>query len=378
MGSGGVVAVLFGGRDATGAVLADTWWLHPSTTSWTLLAGGPAARVGGVFAHGLTGVPLVLFGGRDASGGVLGDTWSFDPSAVPQWQQVTTAVAPPPRTGHAMAGFGDANRGVVLFGGVDAAGNLLDDTWVLTRPPGGAPQWAVASPAARPSPRRDHAMVGAWHRGRVQLFGGEDATGVRGDSWEWDGTTWTAMITVGSPTPRAGASFVDARQYAAPAPWQGTLFGGRDGGGQALGDTWQVRSTAPATTSSFASFPPGITLQAFGPPWLPSAFTVQLGGLVTMYLPHLIAGFSNTTSSLGPLPLSLGPALHGAVLLVDPVVLLPFPGNGVSFTTQTIGLPPTPALAGTRLYLQGIAWTLGFSGGQWLVSNGLDCQLGWL
>jgi len=44
-------------------------------------------------------------------------------------------------------------------------------------------------------------------RGQVVLFGGLDANSkVLGDTWTWDGTTWTQKSPDTSPPARAGAA----------------------------------------------------------------------------------------------------------------------------------------------------------------------------
>jgi hypothetical protein len=71
-------------------------------------------------------------------------------------------------------------------------------------------------------------------RSRVVLFGGrtEDAL-LAGDTWEWDGESWTQMSNAG-PHARAehGLAFLPGRDRV-------TLFGGFAAGNGALGDTWE-------------------------------------------------------------------------------------------------------------------------------------------
>ena len=54
------------------------------------------------------------------------------------------------------------------------------------------PYWIQESPATSPSARSDHAMAYDAGHGQTVLFGGGDSTGdFLGDTWVWDGTTWT-------------------------------------------------------------------------------------------------------------------------------------------------------------------------------------------
>ena len=369
--------VLFGGRDANGAALGDAWvWEVGATPGWLTLASGPPARESAAFASRQSLGDAVLFGGRDANGAALGDTWFCSLLTVPVWTAASSAVSPPARHGHAMACLDQDSRRIVLFGGVDASGNHLDDTWILEQPSAGG-AWIQRSPVVRPSPRRGHVMRQASHRGRVQLFGGEGPGGLLGDTWEWDGTQWWPIATSGAPTPRADAVLVDAAHHPMASPWEGVLFGGRDASGP-LADVWHVASTSPARTTPFGG-PAGnlLSLSVGNPPWLGSSFTVQVNGpMAPILAPQLIAGFSNTTSPLGPLPLAIAP-LNGVTLLVDPVVLLPFPHAYAPFSYMPVSLPATPSLAGLHLYLQAIAYVPTLWTPQWGVSGGIDCELGW-
>ena len=78
--------------------------------------------------------------------------------------------------------------------GLDYTGAL----WVSTNPAAG---WVQAPSAGAPEPRSDPALAYEGSTGRVVLFGGEllgstSAAGeVMGDTWTWDGITWTAIAT---------------------------------------------------------------------------------------------------------------------------------------------------------------------------------------
>jgi hypothetical protein len=67
--------------------------------------------------------------------------------------------------------------------------------------------------------------------GNVVLFGGGTASTNFGDTWTWDGSTWTKQDAKTSPPARHSASMA----YDA-ATGNVVLFGGQ--GGVFLGDTW--------------------------------------------------------------------------------------------------------------------------------------------
>jgi hypothetical protein len=91
----------------------------------------------------------------------------------------------------------DAARGVtVLFGGRDAGG-FSGETWEWD-----GTAWTLRSTGG-PSARDRHAMAHDAARGVTVLFGGIDAGGFSGETWEWNGTTWALRATRG-PSPTGG------------------------------------------------------------------------------------------------------------------------------------------------------------------------------
>ena len=68
----------------------------------------------------------------------------------------------------------DSDRDVVvLFGGQDASGNVLDDTWEWD----GTTWLQVFSPGGPPTPRMDHAMIYDAASGNTIMHGGRDGNG---------------------------------------------------------------------------------------------------------------------------------------------------------------------------------------------------------
>jgi hypothetical protein len=162
----------------------------------------------------------ILFGGD--SGGFVNDTWEWsDSGAGYQWTLRSAGgptVQPSGRRGHALAARGTR---VVLFGGDNGAG-AVGDTWEWH---GNLSQWLqVQQTAQHPEARSDHAMSGDDRRQRVVLFGGLDSDeSPLADTWEWDGSTWTQLMTRGEPDRRSGHAMAydaDRRRV--------VLFGGID------------------------------------------------------------------------------------------------------------------------------------------------------
>jgi hypothetical protein len=73
-------------------------------------------------------------------------------------------------------------------------------------------------------------------RQRVVLFGGEGMNRTLNDTWEWDGTTWTDVTSVPSPSPRG---FTDLVWH--PPRRSHMVYAGSSGLFAVLDDTWERR-----------------------------------------------------------------------------------------------------------------------------------------
>jgi hypothetical protein len=233
------VTVLF--DDAPG-----TWeWDGASWTARTPVT-SPPSRTAHAMAYDSGRGRTVVFGGW-GNNVLLADTWEWDGVS---WTEQTPALSPPPRSGHAMA-YDTARRTTVLFGGGDPSGPL-GDTWEWD-----GTSWIEQTPAASPQPREAHAMAYDSARGKTVLFGGEilSSSTCFGDTWEWDGTSWTQPTQPTpqtSPSPRANL----AMAYDA-AHGTTVLFGGAGSGNgfdqPDLGDTWEWDGTTWAERTPAAS-----------------------------------------------------------------------------------------------------------------------------
>ena len=154
-------------------------------------------------------------------------------------------TTPPAREGMGMA-YDAARSEVVLFGGIDSTGTTLGDTWTWD-----GNTWTHRHPAKSP-PARDYlGMTYDAARSEVVLFGGYHS-GRLGDTWTWDGSTWTPRHPATSPSARdsMGMAFDAARGDV-------VLFGGHASGtccNQA--DTWTWDGTT-WTQQHPATSPPG-------------------------------------------------------------------------------------------------------------------------
>jgi cysteine-rich repeat protein len=98
------------------------------------------------------------------------------------------------------------------------------------------PEDAVAlTPGGAPPARESEVLVYDAARKRVVMFGGWTPSGNQGDTWEWDGVSWTQMRPVHSPAPRlAAAAAYDPKRKRI------VMFGGyRLNYGDPAQDTWE-------------------------------------------------------------------------------------------------------------------------------------------
>jgi hypothetical protein len=216
--------VLFGG-DTGGPALADTWQWDGAL--WTQVADtGPSARHSSALTYDPARQTLVLFGGV-GPGDRFGDTWVRYGEA---WTQIAD-TGPSPRGGHAMT-YDSGRERVVLFGGYGDAGPLRD-TWEWD-----GNEWTQVEDTG-PSARRGHAVAFDAFAARTVLFGGAGVDHASlNDTWTWDGAVWTQVADTG-PEPRSGAAMVAAEKI--------VLFGGVNSNDPALapedrviyGDSWR-------------------------------------------------------------------------------------------------------------------------------------------
>jgi hypothetical protein len=169
---------------------------------------------------------VVVSGGFNAIGGTR--AWNGT-----QWSNpVNDAMSPSPyRVSSALATLSGK---LLLFGGCESCGGgfgLMGDTWEWD-----GQSWTKLQPAQSP-PARFGAVAGTV-AGKIVLFGGESYAGMYfNDTWEWDGNNWSMASPSTSPSARVGAS-------AAVANGKLLMFGGASGLPlQPLGDTWEWDGT---------------------------------------------------------------------------------------------------------------------------------------
>lgn len=220
--------VVFGGRDAGNAYLADTWEYDGTTWSQITTATAPPARWLSEMAFDWTIGQSVMFGGRSSTAQPLDDTWLWDGTT---WTQATPTTIPPARRQPTLA-FDTDRQILVMFGGTGNGGRL-NDTWEWD----GA-EWTQIITPQSPS-GRDTRMAYDSSRQRMVIFAGDIAPNVySNDTWEYDGTTWTQVITATTPSLRVGNTLdFDVARHRI------VMYGGIAQNFQDLSDNWEYDGT---------------------------------------------------------------------------------------------------------------------------------------
>lgn len=248
--------ILFGGRDEQD-YLADTWAYDYATNNWhgrtpEVVGGQLDIRVGHAMVYDSAKSKTIMFGGF-GGGHYEGDEW------IPNWQHNDTWIydyaantwtnANPDVTGglldgrwqHAMA-YDPVADLTIMVGGDYSGVSGLREAWVYNYDDN---RWYNMTPTMQViggefQPRWGHCLAYDSGAARTIMFGGWTPDGESNETWAYDSTAnaWynmtPTMNVVGGPlTPRARHVLV----YDSAAG-EVILFGGEDGSGEQLGDTW--------------------------------------------------------------------------------------------------------------------------------------------
>lgn len=356
--------VVFGGdaQYAGGGARGDTWEFDPSTATWTQLfrATSPSPRIHARMATDLITGRVLMFGG---SGAGAAETWSWDGT---DWTLLSPATVPPARQQQGMT-TDLFNGRIVMFGGsTGAASGVLGDTWTWN-----GSDWSQVVTPTTPGGTgvRNGKMTFDTVRGRHVYFGGvRGVGGFSNSAWEFDGADWRERLLSPAPAGRAGLgfSFVDALGT-------NVLFGGYNGG--FFSDTWTYQTNALATKTTFGTgcaSPSGVpNLNVLPLPWLEETLTWSFSSLPPSALPLLVIGLSDTVAEGLPLPLSLAALGAPQCQLLVSTETITFAPAGLSLT-----LPNDPLLIGESLYSQGIVLSAATSPFGVSATNATALQIG--
>jgi hypothetical protein len=197
LGNGKVL--MYGGWDGkSGGQLKDAWIFTLSFTetngkdtgTWTKTEDGPSARSERVMSS-LGNGKVLMYGGEDSNGGLLNDAWIFTLSSNEKneeetgtWTLIQTKDGPSARRDHAMASFG--NGKVLMYGGTNNNLGYLQDAWIFTlslNEKNGKETGTWTRTADGPSARENHAMSSLGN-GKVLMYGGNNGNSdLFNDAW---------------------------------------------------------------------------------------------------------------------------------------------------------------------------------------------------
>ena len=334
----------------TAPVVAQMHWA-PRATS-----GLPLPRS----AHGMTydsaRQRLVVFGGL-AVVTANSELWEWNGTA---WQQ-RLGSGPSPRSNSPLAY--DAGRGrVVLHGGIQysVGGTVFHgDTWEWD-----GQSWTQQSQAG-PQGIAFHAMAYDPLRGVTVLFGGSSQPGgvVNQAVWEWDGTVWRNLGNRGGPAGRVNATLTFV-----PTLGESLLVGGDANPGLAgevwswNGTRWLYRGMGPAVTRHGACWNPGRNRLVVGGGMGPLGFndwTWEWDGVQwfsqarsTSYLNPALAYDEARGEVLQFGGLIPGAAATNAFLEFEPTVLPSVQAAGGGCGTPVLSAPVDPIVGQTTFGLR--------------------------
>lgn len=177
---------------------------------------------------------LLVFGGVDVQGNLLNDLWSYNPTSgawtnlSPQTPGATACnggSVPPPRMNAALV-WDNLHSQLLLYGGLGAGNHYLGDLWSYSVARG----WnAVICAGNGPGPRATSAI---WNGSQMLILGGLNQNGLLADFWAYTPTNnsqfaWQRLTASTPLGPRAYATLV----------WDSTdkqlyVFGGLNANGQ--------------------------------------------------------------------------------------------------------------------------------------------------
>ena len=176
--------IVYGGQNCFSTIFGDVWVLSNAnglggTPTWTQLSpvgGGPGAReVQGGVAYDSANNRFIVFGGSTANNDVWVLSSANGQGGTPTWTQLSPAGTLPPARAENSTVYDPKSNRLTIYGGADAANNILQDTWVLTNANGlgGTPTWtqSVSLPLL-PAGRFAHTAVYNSKTNKMTIYGG--------------------------------------------------------------------------------------------------------------------------------------------------------------------------------------------------------------
>jgi hypothetical protein len=224
-----------------GTTSSNTWEYNGVDWTRVITPNSPPVRNSVRMVYDVARGVMVMFGGRISSTSYFNDTWEYDGV---DWTEVITPISPPPRMFHAMTY--DTARGVTIMHGgyrytLINGHHALGDTWEYD----GSNWVEIITPNSAGLPKQEHQIVYDISRGVTVMFGGRtDAPQTINvypkEVYEYDGVDWTMVPT--NPTNRPGQRSQHAMAYDYYSS-KVVLVGGYRPGVGLVQDTWEYDSS---------------------------------------------------------------------------------------------------------------------------------------
>ena len=267
------------------------------------LGSSPPPRTRGSMVYDFARDRVLLFGGHDVRGAMLDDTWLWDGV---RWTQDPSPVRPPARVDAAIT-YDILRRRVVLYGGAQLFAGPLTDTWEHDGTRG-----VARNPSTVPGPNSPVMTYDILRQVSVMVTH-SGIVGTPVTTWEWDGVDWSLRASTGPITSsNEGLGFDFARQ-------RSVMFGGVGNQGQIWewdGTTWQrfLVPTAPSRLAPAVHFDP-----SRGAIELLGGFDFVMSGSTVMQGSGRLDAYEWNGSTLTQLHGDLRPgSRYGHVLCADP------------------------------------------------------------
>ena len=168
-----------------------------------------------------TAEKIIMFGGATDEQHPLNETWMYDRDKN-AWTDLKPSGNLPSARRNTAAAYDPGTNKIVIFGGLGADGDVLDDTWEYDVTENTWTPWIARTPSPQPSARYGAEMVYDPESGRLLLFGGtysrRSATASFqqdfNDTWAFSlpTATWINLDPAGTP-PNARAEGAVSMTY---------------------------------------------------------------------------------------------------------------------------------------------------------------------
>lgn len=229
----------------------DTWRWENMGASGTDIPSGRGGHIGIFVREGPGQDYIIIFGGSEKFEDVLVDSATYkleDPRWSPVWEKLTTTgTVPSPRAEH--TAVYDYSNKMVVFGGYTNTGSIVASSDTYTLEFGIAKStWSKLTTSGNIPARYGHSAV--WTEmgmeTRMIVFGGKDKDGnLLDDCWELQESNWNEVPVVAGDRPSACWQHTAVWMWGPPGEGGMLIFGGQGENGEYLDDFWILREPGP-------------------------------------------------------------------------------------------------------------------------------------